>query len=511
VSDGDSGELRGRVMRGLGWSGASQIGLQICRTAVAIGIARLLTPSEYGLAALALVITSLVLVFSDLALGAALVQRKSLTSSDRNTAFWATIACGVIFTVLGVALAGPIASVYGEPDVEPLMAALAPSFLITAVGATQQSLMLRDMDFRRLEVLIMAGSMIGGVAAIIVAALGGGAWAIVAQQLGIALATTILVWRASSWRPQLDWSRGSFHYLASFSLPLMGHRLLFYIHANADRLLIGRFAGTSALGAYTMAYNVMLSPAGRIGGPIQRVLAPAFARMQDEPERISRAWARVTRFIGVIVVPALLGIAATAPDFIDTVLGHQWHAATPVLAILCWVGILQALQSIDIDILMARDRTSTAFRYAITFTIAHLTAFAIGLHWGIIGVAVAYAISSTLVEPLLTVLTARALGVSPFVVVRAVTGVFAAGVAMALCVLGARLALDGAGVPLLPRFAACVVLGAVIYLPLCWWWVPELRAELADFKARRGGAPSDAVPASSEMPAPTATPAMVQP
>ena len=111
-----SGDMGQRVTRGLAWIGASQVMLQVIRTGAAIFVARLLTPSEYGLAMLALVFASLVLVFSDLALGAALVQRKNLTEQDRVTAFWITVGSGVVFTVLGVALSGPVAALYGEPD-----------------------------------------------------------------------------------------------------------------------------------------------------------------------------------------------------------------------------------------------------------------------------------------------------------------------------------------------------------------------------------------------------------
>ena len=120
-------DLRRRVLRGLVWVGASQAGGQLVRALVAIAIARLLTPSEYGLAALSLVFASLVMVFSDLALGAALIQRKELSLVDRDTAFWTTIIAGVVFTILGATLSGPIASLYGAPEAQPLLFVLSRS------------------------------------------------------------------------------------------------------------------------------------------------------------------------------------------------------------------------------------------------------------------------------------------------------------------------------------------------------------------------------------------------
>jgi O-antigen/teichoic acid export membrane protein len=496
-AQGDAGpvSMRDRVVTGAGWAGLSQIAGHITRTIVAIVVARLLSPSDYGLAAMALVLTSLILIFSDLALGAALVQRKTLTEDDRSTAFWVTLGSGVLFTGLGVALAGPLSHLYGEPDTRVLFMGLSASFMISALGATQQSLMLRDMQYRRLELISVAGVLAGAPAAVALAAAGTGAWAIIGQQLVGTVLTSVLLWRASNWRPELRFSRASLRDLWSFSGFLVGHRLLYYTQQNADNFIIGRFVGAGALGAYAIAYNVMLAPASKIGGPLQRVLAPAFSRMQDEPERIADAWARVTRMIAALAVPALAGLMVIAPDFVDVLLGHKWHQAAPILQVLAWVGILQALQSVSVDILMARDRTSLMFRFSCCLVTAHLAAFIVGVHWGVMGVAVGYAISSTFVDPALLVITSRVVGISPFVVLRAISGVFQAAAGMVVVLLFARPALVDGGVPVGARLALLVLIGAAVYLPLCAWRAPEVVREVGGLVPGRRREP-DLVPAA---------------
>ena len=482
------GDLRGRVLRGLLWVGASQAGGQLTRAVVAVFVARMLTPAEYGLAALALVFASLVMIFSDLALGAALIQRKSLSAVDRDTAFWATLTAGVLFTALGAGLSGPIAALYGEPDAQPLLVVLSLSFLVSALGATQQNLMLREMDFKRYESIALAGGLAGAVAAVVVAATGGGAWAIIAQQIAGVLLATGLLWRVSTWRPRWAFSWASLRDLGGFSLYLLGQRMLYYLQVNGDRFLIGRFLGTAALGIYAVAYNTMLVPASKLGAPLQRVFSPAFSRIQDETERIAAMWARVVRLLAAVSVPALAGLIVVAPDFVPLVLGDQWKEAVPVIQVLAWVGIVQAVQAINMDILLARGRSRTMFHFAIVVTVSHLLAFGVGLQWGVVGVAVAYSVSTTLVEPFQTVLAARALGVSPMVFVRAVRGVFEAAAGMCLAVLAARVALVDAGVPAAPRLALCVACGAVVYAALCWWRVPELAAEVRELLGRRRAA-----------------------
>jgi O-antigen/teichoic acid export membrane protein len=491
-------DLRARVLRGFAWVAASQVGAQLTRAVVAIVIARLLTPEEYGLAALALVFASLVMVFSDLALGAALIQRKDLSVVDRDTAFWTTLAAGLIFTVLGVALSGPLASLYGEPDAQPLLFVLSLSFVVAALGATQQNLMLRDMDYRRVEVLTMIAGLAGGIAAVAAAVYGAGAWAIIAQQIVATAIATALAWKRSLWRPRFAFSRASLRSMWSFSAYMLGQRMLWYLQSNADRFLIGRFLGTAALGVYAVAYNTMLVPASKLGGPLQRVFSPAFSRIQDQPERIAATWARVARLLAFVSVPALGGLIVVAPDFVPLVLGDQWTNAVPVIQILAWVGIVQALQAINMDILLARGRSKTMFRFAVVATTAHIGAFAVGLEWGIIGVSVAYAISTTLVEPAQTVLAARALNVSPMVFVRAIWGVFQAAIGMCLAVLALRAGLVDAGVAAELRLVACIAVGAVVYGALCLWRVPEVTAELRVLLDRRSRRSAPLVAATAE-------------
>jgi O-antigen/teichoic acid export membrane protein len=424
------------------------------------------------------VFSSFVLVFGDLALGAAIVQRQELSEADRSTAWWTSVSVGTFFTLAGIAASGPIASFYGEPSLRPIVAALSLAFVVTSLAATQEALLVREMRFRSLEVRMMVATLAGAAAGIGVAVAGGGAWAIIVQQLATVCASTSMIWIVSPWRPSFAFSRASLRSLGGFSLNVFAQRLLYYLHRNLDNLLIGRFVGAAALGAYAFAYNVMLVPFSRIAGPIQEVLFPAMSRLQDDRARMAEIWVRATRLTGAVSIPALAGLAIVAPDFVSVVLGDRWAAAGRVLQVLAWVGLLQSLQTLNSNILMALDRTSILMRYSVVFLAAHLCAFVVGLHWGILGVASAYAISTSIVEPLYMWLTTRALGVPPLTVVRGLAGVVQATVPMAVAVLAARVALVQLDVAAAPRLALLVALGALLYVPLAAWRVPELFNEL---------------------------------
>jgi O-antigen/teichoic acid export membrane protein len=472
------GTIRRLVLGGLVWKATSQIVGQFGRLIVAVLLARLLAPRDFGLANMVLVFSSLVLVFSDLALGAAIVQRKVLTEADRATAFWTSMAAGTLFTVLLIGLAGPIAAFYGEDEVRPLLMVLAGTFLISSIATTHEALLVRDMQFRAVELRAMIGMLCGAAAGVTVALMGGGPWAIIAQQVVTAVVTTTLIVIRSPWRASLAFSRASLRDMGGFSGFVLGHRLLYYVHRNADNLLIGRFVGASALGVYALAYNTILIPFSRLATPVQQVLFPAFSRLQDQPERIADLWVRTTRLVGSLSIPALCGLVVVAPDLVPVVFGDRWDAAVPLIQVLAWVGLLQSLQTLNTEILTARDRTSTVFRFSLVFFAAHLSAFVIGLHWGVTGVAVAYAISSTIVEPIFTWMTARSLDISPWRVVRCLSGVVQAAVLMAAVTYELRELLIDAGVGSFGRLVLVALVGIAVYVPAVLWRQRELRGEV---------------------------------
>ena len=275
-----SNQMRGKVVRGLMWKGGSQFARQLLRIIVAVILARLLSPHDYGIAGMVIVFSALALIFSDLALGAALVQRDELTEEDRSTAFWTSLGAGVFFSVAGILLAGPIADLYGEPQVRWLFVALSFTFVLTSVGTTQAALLSRDLDFRRLELRLMGGALVGAVVGIVLAVRGYGPWAIIGQQVAAAVVSTGLIWFSSPWRPRFVFSRSSLNDLGQFGANVFSSRILFYVNRNADNMLVGRYLGAASLGAYTIAYNLMLAAlqpdrVSAAGGAVPGVLAHA--------------------------------------------------------------------------------------------------------------------------------------------------------------------------------------------------------------------------------------------
>lgn len=477
-----------RIRSGVAWKAASQLTLQLSRMVVALVVARLLAPHDWGIAAMALALAGFVVVFTDSALGTALIQRRELHAGDRSTVFWLTVAVGLVLAVAGVAAAGPIARFYGDSAVRPLFMALSIGFLISALGSTQMALLMREMQFRRLELRQMAATIVGAATGISVAIGGFGPWAIIGQQLAEITVSTVLLWFLSPWRPSRTFSMASVRRIGRFTGNVFGQNLLYQAGRNLSNVLVGRLLGPASVGAYVLATNVILLPFARIAGPLQQVFFPAFSRMSDDRERLADVWVRAARLIGLFSIPSLVGLAVVAPDFVDVVLGRRWHDAVPVIQILAVVGIVQALQTLNAEVLMALDKAGTLLRFTMLWFVGTVAAAFAGLHWGLLGVATCYALVNVLVEPLSTYLTTRALGISVWRFVSAFSGVIQATVLMAAVLVPVRTACVGGGVPPAARLVLLIVVGGIVFVASCLWRAPEVTREIrAALEHRRLG------------------------
>jgi O-antigen/teichoic acid export membrane protein len=490
AGDRVSDSIGARIRSGVAWKAGSQLTLQLSRMLVALILARLLTPDDWGVAAMVLVVSGFVVVFTDSALVSALVQRRDLRAEDCSTVFWASAGIGALLMLVGLGLAHPLANFYGEPEVAPLFAALSVGFFVSALRTTPSALLLRSMDFRRLELVQIAATLVGAAVGVAIALGGGGPWAIVGQQLAEVAVGTGILWLVTTWRPSTTFSLESVRRLAGFTGNLFGENLLFQAGRNLSGLLIGRFLGASSVGVYALATNIVLVPASRIAGPLQQVFFPAFSQLRDDVERTADIWIRTTRLVAAVSFPSLVGLMIVAPDFVEVVLGSRWDGATTVIQILAIVGLIQSVQTLSGDILLARGRADWLFRFTVVWFVLTIGAFALGVQWGIVGVAACYAAVTVLVEPLRTVLACRALGIGALRIVAALREVADAAIIMGLAVLATRVGLAVIGVTPAVRLVSCVVVGGLVYLGACLWRAPSVTGEIRRLVSRRRAAPT---------------------
>jgi polysaccharide transporter, PST family len=470
--------LTNTVVTGVKWKVLSQVLREGSRLGTGILLARLLTPAEWGVAGMALVVASLLTTLTDLSLAAALVQQQRITEKDRSTMFWTCLALGAGVTAFGVAVSGLVADFFGEPQLKAMFAVVSIAFIFNGLERVPAALLTRDLAFRSFDLRQIIATILGSAVAVVLAVFGAGAWAIIGNFLAFSVASATLTWLLTSWRPRLVFSWTSFRSLTSFGVPLFGSQLLVYVQATADRVLIGRFLGPAALGMYSFAYQLMLTPVMNISFPLQAVLYPVLATIQADRDRMNAAWLRGKRLTVSITTPAFMTLLVVAPDLIPTLFGRRWEDSIPILQLLCLGGVAYALGTHNWNILMVRNKGGTLLRLTLLVTVTVVVAVIVGLPWGIVGVAASLAVAQWLLVIPEIWITSRATGIALGGIFRATCSPLPFAFAAAAGAYALRIALVALEVPALARVMLVALFFVVAFLGLAYLGSTPLREEI---------------------------------
>lgn len=390
-------DFRKQTLSGLGWSGTSQVARQVITFVISIILARLLSPKEFGLIGMIAVFTGFAQIFTDMGLGSALIQKADLEARHLNAVFWANLAVGFALTVIVVATGPLIASFYDTPILQSLTMVISLNFLLGSLNVVQNALIHKKMEFRKLAIIENVAVLVSGFLAISMALAGMGVWSLVAQSLLLTAISMLMMWLFSTWRPIFSIEWAALKELLGYSSNLLGFNIFNYWVRNLDNVLIGRFIGTSALGIYTRGYSLMLLPISQISSVITRVMFPALSVIQNDPEKVKSIYLRSTKILALVTFPIMIGLLVVTKPFVLTVFGDKWAGVIPILQVLCLTGMGQSIGTTVGWIYTSQGRTDLMFRWGIFAGLVYAVAIVIGLRWGVIGVAWAYALSGYLI------------------------------------------------------------------------------------------------------------------
>ncbi len=385
----DKGSLRIQATQSVRWNGASMLAatvLQLTQTAV---LARLLPPSEFGLMGLVLVATGFAQALSDFGLGGAIIYRQTSDQNELSSLYWANTLGGLILCLLTIAISPLAAAAYHEPVLTRLLPASALAFLISPLGQPMTAILQRDLRFKRLFFCEILSALGGAATAVFLAWKLQNAFALVWGQVVSAFFRSMTLWVFAGWRPSLRLRREDLSPHLSFGLFQTGQRLVNFLAQNLDKLLIGRLLGTSALGYYTVAYQLMVRPMLLLNPVITRVAFPVFARMDGDLKRIKAGYLEMIRIIAFIMMPLYLAMLVAAEPIIHALLGSVWMPAVPVFRALVLLGLLQCLGNPLDSLLLALGKAKLAFWFNVLALSLYAIAIPIGAHFGLVGIAYA--------------------------------------------------------------------------------------------------------------------------
>lgn len=399
--------LRRHTVRG----GAVTLGAQGLKFLLSLGstvaLARLLSPSDYGLIAMATAFTGLAEVLRDGGLSLATVQREHLDPRQVTTLFWLNVALGGALTFITAAAAPAVAAFYHEPQLAPLMAALGMAFVLGGLGVQHTALLRRDLRFTALAATDAGSALAGVVAALLLCLLDAGPWALVALTVVPVGCASAAAWWLQPWRPTVAAPLRAVRPLLSFGGDIVTTRCLYHVVRGAPGALLGWAWGAASAGLYQRAFSLLMVAVDQIQGPVSSVALPPLARLQPEPARLGAAFLQTYRLTVAAILPVVAVCGVYADEIVALLLGARWTDTGPVFRWLAWGGVTLGLLSPQGLLLLALGHTDTSKRLAAVDAAGVAAGYLVGLRWGAAGVACGYfAAKSALLLPL-SVLTFR--------------------------------------------------------------------------------------------------------
>ncbi|WOF22361.1 lipopolysaccharide biosynthesis protein [Microbacterium betulae] len=381
-------DLRGKVTRSIGWVVLERWGSRLLQLLVIAVLTRLLGPETFGIISLATAIIAVLQVTVDAGFAKALIQIKELREKDASTAFWTSLSISLaIYTLLffGAPLA---ADVLSQPLLTDVLRVMGLSLPIWALSQTPAALLERSFGFKLLSIRQLIAATAGALAAIPVALLGGGVWALVTQTLVTAAVACIALWATTPWRPRFEYSAESLRRIWPIGLSIMATELLDAVQGNIDKLVIGYFFNAEILGYYYLAQRVGTLLMELVTTVISRVSLTTFSRVQDDLPRLNRIFRQMTFAAGFVGVPVFALTATLAPQIIPFVFGEGWDQSIPILWGLAAGWGLAAVMYFDRPILLSRGRASAAFWLAVLQNIVGVVLVFALLPLGMVGIVI---------------------------------------------------------------------------------------------------------------------------
>jgi len=392
------------TLKSTGWSTGGLVVNQVLTFGRVAVLARLLSPEDFGLYAMAFVFYSLVQTMGNIGTSAALIQRKSPSAELVSSVFYLNILLGVLLSALVFGTAPLVAYFYGESQVELILKWLSVVFFVASLGLVHGTLLRKEMQFDSVTKSDVFANFLSTILCVVLAYKGFGAYSFVFQMISYTILSTILLWVYEKWKPELKFSVSEIKTVVSFSLNLTVFNIVNHIAVNVDKFLIGKFLGTSALGTYYIAYRIILMPMKQVTNSVKNVLYSTLSKLQSDLDKLQTILLKSIHMIMLVSMPCMFLVMTLADMFTHVVLGDVWAAAEPIIMVFAPVALLQAASAPAILLFLVKDKTPQMVRLSVINLFVVPLGVILGAQWGAnLGVAIGYSVATIFMSVLVMV------------------------------------------------------------------------------------------------------------
>jgi PST family polysaccharide transporter len=374
--------MHDKALRGIPWTVLAYGVNRLLGVSTTIVLAHLLVPADFGLVALATLVTTLLSLFSGMGMGAALVLRTDRDEREEGTMLWLMLAVGVVFGAAVVALAPLLAGAFDEPRLAPVVRAMAIIFLFSGFNWFYESLLQRELEFRRQFAAQFARILAYSGVAITMAVLGAGVWSLVGGQLASFLAYSLALLVLTPYRTRPVYDRAAAGRALADGRGFVLQGTAEFLQQNADYVAVGRILGVSQLGYYSMAYRQAELPSTAIAIPVANVTFPGFAQMRQGGQDVRPALLSTLRAVVLVTLPLGMILSASSRPFTEALFGDRWLAMIGPLTVMgVWAAVRPVMATLG-WFLNSMGEAQVFGRMSMVVVAPHIAALLLAAHFG---------------------------------------------------------------------------------------------------------------------------------
>jgi lipopolysaccharide exporter len=391
--------FREKAIAGVKWTARSAVivnSLQVAQLAV---LSRLLTPKDFGLMAMIMVIIGFAQAYTDVGVSKAIIYHQDITKYQLSSLYWLNIMGGVFVFILILVIKPIIIILYRDPRLEELIFFTALIFLIVPIGQQFEVLMQKELLFDQLAYIEIVSTVAGVLIAVTAALNNQGVFSLVWGLLTNAAVKTLIIGSIGlkKWKPDIHFRFHEIREILRFGMFQTGEVSINYLGRNLDKLLIGALLGAQALGYYNVAYQLMVKPYKVFNPIITKVAFPLFSKIQEETEKLRAGFLEVLQIVALFMVPVYTGMIVLSDLFVTVLLGQEWLSAIAVLQILSILGIFYSLGNPLGSLLLSKGRADIGFYLNVLMVILYSVAIWFGARFGLQGIALGLVISTSII------------------------------------------------------------------------------------------------------------------
>jgi len=350
---------------------------------VTLILARLLTPLEFGIVAIATGAIGLAQIFQEFGLGKAIIQTEKNVKEYANNAFWINVGIGTVLYILIYSFAPSIAEFFKSPEASAVLRVLCIQILIMSLLSVHSALLRRNLKFKSIFIIRLTTSVLPGIGSVIMALLGMGVWSLVYGALIGSVAQLILYWLLSDWRPNKSFDLNVFKKMVMFSKWIMFEGVLAWFILWADSIVLGHYLGVKELGVYRLGSTLIIFASNIFFTPIVHVALSFFSRLQSDLRELTNCYKKLTQLVVTLSFPLGVGIAVLAKPIVTVFLGDKWIGTEIVISLLAIKLALGWLVGLNSTIYTANGRPDLNIKLLVLVTLISIPAYIYGAQYGL--------------------------------------------------------------------------------------------------------------------------------